>query len=392
MARATELRQPLTANFELTPCCNMSCDMCFIRHTPQQMSAGGSLSDAASWTDIAHQLMDMGTLFILLTGGEPMLHPEFDTIYHTLRSMGFIITLNTNGTLITEEMCRTTFREKPRRVNVTLYGSSRATYEQLCHYGDGFERTMRGLRLLRQYGIDTKLNFSLVRANVHEFDEMLALAQELGIPVSASNYMFAVNRSGGDASNVTQTRLSAEEAARTECHYMKYNEGAGYEDKARQMAAQADEESPVGISLNCRAGSSSMWVGWNHRITPCVMMGTPCVDLTTGHTYPFDPSGTTPDGHEPAMPGTASCDNGIAPYDMASAWAWLTQSCLELPEIDQCGGCRLKHICQVCYAAAIHEKRQCGSLKYLCDMANHELTILKQHAKDPIIHKERHLG
>lgn len=268
VARATELRQPLTANFELTPCCNMNCDMCFIRHTPQQMSAGGGLRDAASWTDIARQLMDMGTLFILLTGGEPMLHPEFDTIYHTLRSMGFIITLNTNGTLITEKMCRTTFSEKPRRVNVTLYGSSRATYEQLCHYGDGFERTMRGLRLLRQYGIDTKLNFSLVRSNVHEFDEMLALAQELGIPVSASNYMFAVNRSGGDASNVTQARLSAEEAARTECHYMKYNEGAGYEDKARQMAAQAAEESPVGISLNCRAGSSSMWVGWNHRITP----------------------------------------------------------------------------------------------------------------------------
>lgn len=392
VARATELRQPLTANFELTPCCNMQCDMCFIRHTPRQVETGGGLRDAASWTGIARQLMQLDTLFILLTGGEPMLHPEFDAIYRTLRSMGFIITLNTNGTLITEEMCRTTFREKPRRVNVTLYGSNAGTYQRLCHYGEGFEHTMRGLRLLKEYGIDTKLNFSMVRANAEEFDEMIALAQELDIPVTSCSYMFSVNRGGNNANNVIAARLTPEDAARLNICYLKYKEGDDFESFAKHRVLQAADESPKGYGLNCRAGSSAMWVSWNHRVTPCVMMGTPCVDLATGRTYSFDITGTVPAIPNPAATAAEEAPPDMKPYDMAAAWSWLTQTCRELPEIDDCAGCRLKQICQVCYAAAIHEKRQCGTVDYLCDMAKNELSFLKSHAKDSIIHQEGHRG
>ena len=129
-----------------------------------------------------------------ITGGEPMLHPEFHRIYTTLRSMGFIITLNTNGTMITEEMCRDTFREKPRRVNVTLYGNSADTYGRLCHNREGYERTVSALRLLRKYDIDTKLNLSMVRENNDDYDDIMALADELGIPVVSNSYMFPVQR------------------------------------------------------------------------------------------------------------------------------------------------------------------------------------------------------
>ena len=187
VARANEAFEPLTANFELTPLCNLHCDMCFVRLTRQQVDERGGLHDANSWLDIARQLQQMGTLFILLTGGEPMLHPEFHRIYTTLRSMGFIITLNTNGTMITEEMCRDTFREKPRRVNVTLYGSSADTYGRLCHNRKGYERTVSALRLLRKYDIDTKLNLSMVRENSNDYDDIMALAHELGIPVVSNS-------------------------------------------------------------------------------------------------------------------------------------------------------------------------------------------------------------
>ena len=179
VARANEAFEPLTANFELTPLCNLHCDMCFIRLTRQQVEERGGLRDADSWLAIAQQLQQLNTLFILLTGGEPMSHPEFHRIYTTLRSMGFIMTLNTNGTLITEQMCRETFREKPRRVNVTLYGSNADTYERLCHNREGYERTVRGLRLLREHNIDTKLNLSMVRENSADYDEIMLLADEL---------------------------------------------------------------------------------------------------------------------------------------------------------------------------------------------------------------------
>ncbi len=54
---------------------------------------------------------------------------------------------------------------KPRRVNITLYGTEEKTYENLCHYPGGFGKTLNGIRLLRKYGVDVKVGGSLTKAN-----------------------------------------------------------------------------------------------------------------------------------------------------------------------------------------------------------------------------------
>lgn len=382
VARANEALQPLTANFELTPLCNQRCEMCFIRSTRGEVDALGGLRPSTAWLDLGRQLQQMGTLFILLTGGEPMLHPEFRTIYTSLRDMGFILTLNTNGTLITEEMCRETFRAKPRRVNVTLYGSNADTYKRLCHHRDGFEQTMHGLRLLREYDIDTKLNLSMVKANAKEYEELMAIADTLGIPVVSNSYMFPAFRGhdGTGAVGCLDSRLAPDVAARFENLYLRYKKGEEYEAFARQavfQAREASKPSPEGTTLNCRAARSSMWVSWHHHVSPCVMMETPCVDLSTGATRPFAYDPSTPYADVVAPP---SVTPSLPPGDLSAAWKWLTETCQHLPAFDDCSGCRLKHICQVCYAAALHERRQCGTLRYLCDMAQAEINILSPHA------------
>ena len=369
VAQANKALQPLTVNFELTPLCNQHCEMCFIRSTPQEVAALGGLRPATSWLELGRQLLQMDTLFILLTGGEPMLHPEFSTIYTSLRDMGFILTLNTNGTLITEKMCRETFHSKPRRVNVTLYGSNADTYERLCHHRDGFEQTMRGLHLLIEHGIDTKLNLSIVKSNAGEYEEMMSIADKLGIPVMSNSYMFPVSRGHGDskAAGCLSSRLAPEEAGRYECLHLRYLEGEKYEAIARQAVLQAREGecSMEGTTLYCRAARSAMWVDWRHHVTPCVMMEAPSVDLATGKTHLLDDS-----------LGTTTSPGQLPPNDLAQAWKWLAETCRHLPPFDDCSGCRLKHVCQVCYAAALHEKRQCGTLDYLCKMAQSKINYL----------------
>ena len=94
--KANQSRVPITTNFELTPTCTER----------SVVERHGGLSPLQQWLDWAEQLQDMGTLFILLTGGEPMLYPHFKELYTRLREMGFILTLNTNGTLIDNEMVR----------------------------------------------------------------------------------------------------------------------------------------------------------------------------------------------------------------------------------------------------------------------------------------------
>ena len=84
--------------------------------------------------------------------------------------MGMILTINTNGTLIDETWADFFAQHPPRRINITLYGTSKETYRDLCHYKDGFEKALRGIRLLRERNVDVKINGSLVRSNSTDVD------------------------------------------------------------------------------------------------------------------------------------------------------------------------------------------------------------------------------
>ena len=120
--KATANRTPINATIELTPTCNFRCDMCYIRMEKSQAEKRGGLRSIEEWLHIADQLQEIGTLFILLTGGEPLLYPDFKELYIRLKEKGFILTINTNATLIDDETVRLFQRLKPRRVNVSLYG------------------------------------------------------------------------------------------------------------------------------------------------------------------------------------------------------------------------------------------------------------------------------
>ena len=162
-AKAARNRIPLYGVLELLPLCNLNCDMCYVHLSKQEVQSQGRLRSLDEWISLAKQMKDAGTLFLLLTGGEPLLFPQFKELYCVLKDMGMILTLNTNGTLINEEWAEFFAKNKPRRINITLYGSKNETYENLCHMKDGFDKTIRGIELLKKYEIDVKINGSLVK-------------------------------------------------------------------------------------------------------------------------------------------------------------------------------------------------------------------------------------
>jgi len=345
--KANKARLPLTANFELTPTCTLRCDMCFIQMSEQRMKQLGGLCSVDSWLDIASRLRSMSTLFILLTGGEPLLYPGFDRLYAELRKMGFILTINTNGMLIDESVCELFARYKPRRVNVTLYGASADTYRRLCHNAAGFEACLRGIRLLRQHGIDTKLNFSIVRQNKDDFPEMVRMAKELDVPVISNAYMFPVLRSGCPVRDIDAQRITPEEAAWYDVQGRMLQKGDDYNDYVLSMLYAIDHYTPSGngLCVDCRAGRSSMWISWRQRVSPCIFMEDPGVDL--------------------------------ADTDIAQAWEQVSEATASLPPLPQCTDCKLHPLCQVCYAGSQYEVKVRGNIDYICQMTHKEYDILQ---------------
>lgn len=102
LQKARQKHIPVTGALELLPLCNMNCDMCYVRLSRSEMERQGRLRTVEEWVRLAEQMQKAGTVFLLLTGGEPLLFPDFKTLYRRLRNLGMILTINTNGTLLDE--------------------------------------------------------------------------------------------------------------------------------------------------------------------------------------------------------------------------------------------------------------------------------------------------
>ena len=89
---------------ELTFRCNNLCKHCYCGAAPDDAGQIQREMSTASVLRLIDELVDMGCLWFLITGGEPMLRPDFREIYLHAKKRGLLVIIFTNGTLIDDEM------------------------------------------------------------------------------------------------------------------------------------------------------------------------------------------------------------------------------------------------------------------------------------------------
>lgn len=188
--RAAVNHIPVSGTFELTPRCNLSCEMCYIRMSAAEEAAMGQELTADEWLSLGRQAVDAGMVYLLLTGGEPLLRPDFAEIYSGLAKMGIMLTLNTNGTLINEYIVQCMEHNPPEKVNVTLYGASGDTYQKVCGNANGYKAALQGIGLLKEAKIPVCINTTYTRHNASDMEYIVSFAKENGIPVRMTSYLF----------------------------------------------------------------------------------------------------------------------------------------------------------------------------------------------------------
>jgi radical SAM protein with 4Fe4S-binding SPASM domain len=124
------------------------------------------------------QITDAGCLWLLFTGGEIFARSDFLDIYEYAKSKGLLITLFTNGTMITPAIADRLAAMPPFAIEITLYGFTEHTYERLTGQRGSYARCLRGIQLLRERGLPLKLKTVAVTLNTHELGEMKSFAEE----------------------------------------------------------------------------------------------------------------------------------------------------------------------------------------------------------------------
>lgn len=163
---------PISGTFELTPRCNFNCRMCYVHLKEEQIPQYGKELTAKEWIHIAEEAKEAGTTWLCITGGEPLMHPKFETIWKELSQMGFFMTLQTNASLIQGKMADLLERYPPRSVKVTLYGTDDNIYRDVCQVENGYTRVNAGIQRLKQMKIPVELVSTVIRQNQDDVVKM----------------------------------------------------------------------------------------------------------------------------------------------------------------------------------------------------------------------------
>jgi len=285
-AKADKNRVPLSGTFELTPRCTLDCKMCYIHKKGDDVCAAKLEKDAEWWISLARDAKDSGSLMLLLTGGEPLIRDDFEYIYTECLKMGYLMSVNTNATLIDEKKAEFFSKNPPQRINVTLYGMSGGTYKNLCGRADAYEKVTAALDMLKRAGLNVRVNYTVTPLNCADMSAAQAYAREKGFGFQAVTYSFPKIRTLNGENNRNEMYFNAEKAAEYHYLYMKNELGedglrAGIsgllKDKNADVRIVSRCDTVPNGKINCRAGISSYWVTYDGRMTPCGMMNKPSV-------------------------------------------------------------------------------------------------------------------
>lgn len=257
---ATAARVPTEATVELTKRCSLRCSHCYI-------GDGRWIPDPAEITssellELFRVLRERGTLWLTFTGGEPLSRADFPELWRAAHAEGFLLQLFTNATLLDDRIASLLSELPPVRIEVSIYGASKETYERLSQVPGSYERFLRGLAFLPSIGAPWLLKAPVLRENLEELPALREFARRRGVPLfttSLINPSTGFGKTGGQAP--CATRLPPELAAAQEL-------GDGERPRpAPQAPGEAD------LLFDCGAGRNSLYVAADAKLQMCNMTG-----------------------------------------------------------------------------------------------------------------------
>ena len=171
-------RNVVSFDLEITARCNNNCRHCYINLPFRNAHAKSKELKLSQIKDIVGQAADLGALWCLITGGEPLLRKDFFDIYLYIKKKGLLISVFTNATLITKEHAEFFKKYPPRDIEVTVYGTTEETYERVTRRPGSFRAFIEGLNLLLENGLKVRFKAMALRSNVHELPEIARFCRE----------------------------------------------------------------------------------------------------------------------------------------------------------------------------------------------------------------------
>ena len=169
--------------FEITRRCNLTCIQCL-------NSSGQSLLDELTLEyqlKIIDDLANSGVQEIRFTGGEPLTDRNWRNLFQQCKDHGLHLSVGSNATLMTREVIQDMANIGVNSVITSLDGL-KATHEMIRGL-NSWDKTLNAIHFLKEFGIDVRVNFVLMRNNLHEVYDLSEQLLKEDIPVFIRRYI-----------------------------------------------------------------------------------------------------------------------------------------------------------------------------------------------------------
>ncbi len=268
-------RIPLTGSIEITARCNLRCVHCYINLPLDDKSASERELTKPEWFSLIDQIVDEGCLWLLFTGGEVFIRPDFLDIYTYAKRKGLLVTLFTNGTTITPYIADYLSDWRPSLIEISLYGGTKATYEAVTGVPGSYERCIQGVNLFKERNLPLKLKSMIMKTNKHEIRDMKKYAESLNVDFRFDPLLnFRLDRKR----TPEKLRISPEEVV--ELDLSDEERVKGWREFCEKYLNQPSNSAYL---YQCGAGISSFHIDAYGSLSVCLMSRVPGYDLHSGN-------------------------------------------------------------------------------------------------------------
>lgn len=248
---------------ELLDYCNYNCRHCYVHNTyKKQMSL-------TLYKRHIDELAECGCVWLLLTGGEPLLHPNFCEMYlYAKKKMH--VTVFTNGYLLNNKILKTFESEKPDMIEISLYGANAETYDHYVGVEGAFDKVDTVIDSLNNLKIELKLKTLLASPFIDEFEVIRKYVQNKGNKFKYDG--FILSKINGDSSTCEKYSLTPNKVIELECHKEGFLETVS--DKVKNGVYKYSNK-----LYTCDAGKNSIFIDANSIMSICSFARHISVDL-----------------------------------------------------------------------------------------------------------------
>lgn len=264
--KVNSLQLPVNGTIEVTDRCPLDCAHCYNNLPMNDGAARSREMTTADLKRVMDELAELGCIWLLLSGGEIFARHDFLEIYTYAKSKGFLVTLFTNGTMITERIADYLVQYPPFSIEITLYGGTKETYETLTRVPGSYEKCFRGIKLLLDRNLPLKLKTVAVSINVHELGMMQEIADGLGLDFKYDTMM---NPRIDCSQSPLAVRLSPAEIVALDLEDPK--RVAEWRRVAADFIPPLPDKGELGLVYSCGGGVNSFAIDPYGNMTICVL-------------------------------------------------------------------------------------------------------------------------